>query len=222
MKTLNVSGASIRSAISACGAAALSTVLLLLCATAQGQTIYRIVGADGGITFSDKPPAATEKATALDSGGRPVTASTASLPAELRQVAGKYPVSLYTSTGCLPCNQGRDLLTNRGIPFTEKTVSTPEDSAALQRISGDNSLPLLSIGAQQIKGFSDSEWSQFLDAAAYPKTSALPTTYRNPLPEPLVIVQKAAPANRPQETQNPVTPVQPKSVSPANPAGIQF
>ena len=202
--------------------AGLFAAMLLLAGAAQSQTIYRIVGADGRITFSDKPPAETEKATELDSGGRPVAAGTASLPAELRQVAGKYPVSLYTSTGCLPCNQGRDLLTNRGIPFTEKTVSTPEDSAALQRISGDNSLPLLSIGAQQIKGFSDSEWSQFLDAAAYPKTSALPTTYRNPLPEPLVIVQKAAPANRPQETQNPVTPVQPKSVSPANPAGIQF
>ena len=206
--------------------AALSAALfaaMLLAGAAQGQTIYRIVGADGRITFSDKLPAATEKATALDNTGRPVAASTASLPAELRQVAGKYPVTLYTSTACLPCNQGRDLLTNRGIPFTEKTISTPEDSAALQRISGDNTLPLLSIGAQQIRGFSDSEWSQFLDAAAYPKTSALPATYRNPLPEPLVTVQKAASANRTQENQNPAAaPVQPKSVSPANPAGIRF
>ena len=205
--------------------AGLVAALMLLAGAAHSQTIYRIVGADGRITFSDQAPASNEKATALDSGGRPVVAGTASLPAELRQVAGKYPVTLYTSTGCLPCNQGRDLLGNRGIPFTEKTISTPEDSAALQRISGESSLPLLSIGTQQIKGFSDSEWTQFLDAAAYPKTSVLPSTYRNPLPEPLVTVQKAAaaPASRADERQNPAAaPVQPSNVSPANPAGIRF
>ena len=222
MKTRNNSADRSRSSRAGLTAGLFASMLLLTTA-AQSQTIYRIVGADGSITFSDKPPIATEKATVLDSTGRPAAASTASLPAELRQVAGKYPVSLYTSTGCLPCNQGRDLLSNRGVPFTERTVSTPEDSAALQRISGENSLPLLTIGAQQIKGFSDSEWTQFLDAAAYPKTSALPATYRNPLPAPLVSVQTAAPANKRDENQNPAAaPVQPINVSPANPAGIRF
>ena len=195
--------------------------VLLLCGAAQGQTIYRIVGADGSITFSDKMPAVTDNATALGSGGRPLPVGNAALPNELRQAIGKYPVTLYTSVNCGPCGQGRELLNARGVPFTEKTVTTPEDAAALQRISGDNSLPLLTIGAQQIKGFSDMEWTQFLDVADYPKTSVLPAGYRNPPPSSLVSVQKATPATSSDASQN-QTPVTPANPGPSNPAGIRF
>jgi hypothetical protein len=87
------------------------------------------------------------------------------------------------------------LLTSRGVPFNERTVTTAEDAEALQRLAGESSLPFLTIGGQRLKGFSDSEWTQFLDAAGYPKTSALPSGYRNGLSGPLVVVQKpAAPA----------------------------
>jgi glutaredoxin len=202
-------------------AGALASAVLLLSAGAQAQTIYRIVGADGSVTFSDKQPAANDNVTTLGSGGRPLAAGNSTLPAELRQVAGKFPVTLYTSSNCTPCGQGRELLSNRGIPFTEKTVSTAEDMAALQRISGDNSMPLLSVGSQQLKGFSDLEWSQYLDAAGYPKSTTLPAGYRNPAATPLVIVQQAAPAKRADE--NPVAaPIAPVGNSPSNPAGIKF
>lgn len=35
---------------------AAGTLLLCLAAAAQAQSVYRIVGADGKVTFSDKPP----------------------------------------------------------------------------------------------------------------------------------------------------------------------
>jgi glutaredoxin len=91
---------------------------------------------------------------------------------------------------CGPCASGRNLLTARGIPFTERTVTTPEDAAALQRMSGDTSLPFITIGGQQIKGYADTEWTQFLDAAGYPKTSQLPPGYRASAPTPFVAVQR--------------------------------
>jgi glutaredoxin len=109
---------------------------------------------------------------------------------ELQQIASRYPVTLYTGDNCGPCASGRNLLTARGIPFTERTVTTPEDAAALQRMSGDTSLPFITIGGQQIKGYADTEWTQFLDAAGYPKTSQLPPGYRASAPTPFVAVQR--------------------------------
>ena len=203
--------------------AAVVAVLLLTAGQASAQTVYRVVGPDGKITFSDKAPAASDKATVLGAGGKSATAGGVSMPFELRQVAAKYPVTLYTSSNCGPCGTGRTMLSSRGVPFTEKTISTAEDSEALQRMSGESSLPFMTIGSQQIKGYADSEWTQFLDAAGYPKTSALPSGYRNPAPVPLVAVQKPAPVAKSEPAQRaPVTPSSPPMDDTSNPAGIKF
>lgn len=197
----------------------------LLTGPTQAQTIYRIVGTNGQVTFSDKPPTTTDNATVLGAGGRPIGPAAAVLPLELRQVAGKYPVTLYTAESCSPCALGRELLSRRGIPFSEKTIGTLEDSEALQRISGASSLPFLTIGGQQIKGFSDAEWTQFLDAAGYPKTSLLPPGYRTPPAAPLVEVQKAAPVAKPDEAAAQSQPVEENpapSNAQSNPTGIKF
>src|SRR5665647_300171 len=174
--------------------------MLMLPELTQAQTVYRLVGPDGGITFSDKPSAAVDKVTTVNMAGPTMGAGGAALPFELRQVVGKYPVTLYSSSNCAPCNAARALLSGRGIPFAEKTVTSAEDADALRRISGANSLPFLTIGAQQIKGYSDSEWTQFLDAADYPKTSALPANYRNPSATPLVQALVFAPGPRASQT----------------------
>lgn len=197
-------------------------------AQAQSQFIYRIVGPDGKVTFSDKPTVAAVKITAIDASGKPIDAAAVALPFELRQVVNKYPVTLYTADNCAPCSTGRALLSGRGIAFAEKTVNTPEDGQTLQRISGENSLPFLTIGAQQIKGFSQSEWTQFLDAAGYPKSSTLPAGYRNPAATPLVSVPipaPAPPAESAPAAPNAAAPTNQSPTSPdraSNPAGIQF
>jgi glutaredoxin len=193
-------------------------------ATAQG--VYRIVGPDGKVTFSDKRPASADEGKLIGTGvGAKGDASGTALPFELRPVVGKYPVVLYTATNCRPCDTGRALLNGRGVPFTERTITTQKDNDALQSLSGENSLPFLTIGSQKIKGMSDLEWSQYLDAAGYPKASILPAGYRNPAPTPLVSVEKtvAGPkaAEKPVVTAVPTTPP-PPAFNPANPAGIQF
>ncbi len=205
--------------------------LTALAPTANAQTVFRIVGPDGRVTFSDKPPLTAEQSvTATGRSGRPVEVANNSLPFELRQVATRYPVTLYSSASCGPCSSGRALLTSRGVPFTERTVTTAEDGDALARLSGENSLPFLTIGGQKIKGFSDTEWTQFLDAAGYPAASKLPANFRNPPASPLVAVQRpeptapvattaatgAAPPDLP--TAAPAAPANNAS----NPAGIRF
>src|SRR5690606_9609631 len=119
--------------------------------------------------------------------GGAATGGTA-LPFELRQVVSRYPVVLYSGNDCAPCNSGRNLLNARGIPYTEKTVTTSEDIEALKRLAGEASLPFLTIGGQRLRGFSDAEWTQYLNAAGYPAQSALPSGYRRAAPSPLVAV----------------------------------
>lgn len=189
----------------------------------SAQTVYRVVGPDGKVTFSDKPPVDLGKAMTQESKGSTADAGSPALPFNLRQTVGKYPVVLYTADNCAPCASGRTLLTSRGVPFSEKTVNTNEDGEALQRISGANSLPFVTIGGQQIKGFSDSEWTQFLNAAGYPKTSALPASYRISPATPLVVIQKpAAPAEVKEVKVAPSVRPSPAPDLSKNPAGIQF
>ena len=213
--------------LSAIQSVAAGTLLILatgvLPSVTQAQQVFRIVGPDGKVTFSDKPPPAASNArvtTAPTDGAR--GAAVAALPFELRRVAGQFPVTLYTGDNCGPCASARTLLTARGIPFTEKTVTSNEDADALKRLSGDNSLPFGTIGSQQLKGFSDAEWTQFLDAAGYPKSSVLPASYRAPAATPLVVIN-TPPAAAPRSANTPAAPsVTPPQPTADNPTGIRF
>ena len=199
----------------------LACAALTLAASTHAQTVYRIVGPDGKVSFSDQPPPPTSKAkvtTAAPGGGSAVSAS---LPFELKEVVQRYPVTLYTSANCSPCASARNLLNARGVPFTERTVNSSDDAEALQRISGGTNLPVGTIGSQQLKGFSDVEWTQYLDAAAYPKTSVLPASYKRPAPRPLV-ASKAATEPAPAAPTVQEAPVQQPIDTSNNPRGIQF
>ena len=141
-------------------AAAASLLMALASVVAQAQGVYRIVGPDGKVTFSDRPPAeaTAQPARSIAAPASPVAANGA-LPYELRQIVNRYPVTIYTGSDCAPCGSLRNLLTSRGVPYTERTVVSNEDIAALQRLSGNSSLPFGTIGGQQLVGFSDAELS---------------------------------------------------------------
>jgi glutaredoxin len=192
---------------------------------ANAQQIYRIVGPDGRVTFSDQPPLDTGKSATpaktvpLTGAGGP---SNAALPFELRQAASRYPVTLYSAPSCAPCGAGRAMLSARGVPFAEKTVTTNEDIEALKRLATGATLPMLTIGGQQLRGFSEAEWTQFLDAAGYPKSSQLPPGYAQAPAAPLVAAdqpQRSRPATEPTAALPRTSPPPPPE---ENPAGIKF
>lgn len=191
----------------------------------QAQSVYRIVGPDGRVTFSDKPPVTS--AAKVNPQGNSVASSPSSgdaLPFELRQVVGKYPVTLYTSSNCTPCDSGRSLLTARGVPFAEKTITTAQDAEALKNLSGSASLPFLTIGGQHVAGYASAEWTQYLNAAGYPERSRLPASYRAPMASPLTTAERPAITETPTAAQTksaPPVPAPPRA-NPDNPAGIQF
>lgn len=155
------------------------SLLLLLCAaTAQAQ-MYKWVGPDGKITYSDTPPPKSAKQVetkALPTG----SVNTSDFPFELAEAVKNSPVTLYTTKDCAPCDEGRKLLNARGVPFKEKTVISAEDIAQFRKISSEGTLPVLTIGHSKENGFEPANWNSALSSAGYPESSKLPKNYRNP------------------------------------------
>ena len=184
----------------------------LACGAAQAQ--YKVVGPDGKITYTDRAPSAADgKATPLASRSAAGVAEVA-LPSELRPVVARYPVTLFvTGAACEPCNSARQLLRQRGIPFVEKLVVTPEDSDALEKLSGGRDAPTLTLGAQTLRGLSGELWNSYLDAAGYPRESRLPSNYQYPAATPLTERREAAAARatpaREAATEPPPPPTAP-------------
>jgi len=203
--------------------AAVPVLLAGLFASLPAHALYKVVGPDGKVTYTDRPAVSPEnKVQSVGSNGS--VANDVALPYELRQAAQRYPVTLYTTPNCAPCDNGRQALQGRGIPFAEKSVSTAEDGEALQRITGGRDLPALTVGTQVLRGFQRDDWMSYLDAAAYPKESKLPANFprggATPLTEPK---QAARPAQQPGERPAAAAPT-PNAPAPSNsnPAGIKF
>ncbi len=197
-----------------------SVALLALLGVTPSQAQYKVVGTDGKVTYTDRPPNPGEgRVTALGGRNAPV-ANESELPFELRQVASRYPVTMYVSSGaCEPCESGKALLRQRGIPYAEKQVLSAEDSEALEKISGGRDAPTLTIGAQVVRGMSADIWNSYLDAAGYPRESKLPATYQ-PRPASPVVERREAAAARPAPRAAPEPT--PFDRAPVTSGGIQF
>lgn len=173
-----------------------------LCAAPASAQLYKWVGPDGKVNYSDKPPPPSVKL--LEKKSLSESADVANLPYELSLAVAQNPVTLYTASSCAPCNDGRNLLKNSGIPFSEKTVSSNEDIEKLRQTGGDSRLPLLLIGSSKYHGFESAEWKSALGSAGYPASNRLPKDYRYPAAEP------AAPAAvQPSKEPAPATPRRP-------------
>jgi glutaredoxin len=192
------------------------------------HALYKVVGPDGRVTYTDRPPPADlGKPQSMGRDRSPVSeAETASnaLPLELRQVVARFPVTLYTSSDCAPCDTGRRLLQVRGIPFAEKRVLSEDDAEAMNRLTGGRSVPTLTVGTQALRGLSDTDWHSYLDVAGYPKESRLPRGYQPPAAAPLV-ARDAEP--KPQPAPAPAAPTENTAAAPAvppppSPTGIRF
>jgi glutaredoxin len=202
------------------GLAAPLALASLLAAT-PAYALYKVVGPDGKVTYTDQPPVNVEnKVQSMDSRG--TVGNDVALPYEIRQVVQRYPVTLYVSNDCTPCDAGRQMLRERGIPFAEKLVVTSEDSTALQSLTGSASLPALTVGAQVVRGWERGQWTSYLDAAGYPKESKLPANFPQGKAEPLTARREAVQAPAPAAAPRPAAPAPAQPAPTTPPSGIRF
>lgn len=143
--------------------------LALASACVSAQT-YRWVDPAGRTVISDTPPPSKIKNLA-----KTVEAAEAgdNLPFALRKAKESFPVTLYTSADCgSNCQQARDMLNGRGVPFTEKILKSAEEANELKQLVGEVFVPSMKIGNQSFRGFEAGAYNNLLDLAGYPKTPA--------------------------------------------------
>ena len=192
-------------------------VATLLLSSLPAHALFKVVGPDGKITYSDRPPPGDVRAVQVNRDGS-ISANDATLPFALRQVMAKFPVTLYTASACDACEMGRALLQRRGIPFVERTATTSEDKEVWQKVTGAQEAPVVKIGAQVMRGFNASAWEETLDIAGYSRQSQLPSNYKAAAAQPLVEPKPTKPpVTAPEATPTPA-PVDQRS----NPGGIRF
>ena len=154
-------------------AVALAAAFAAATAAQAATNVYRWVDRDGKVHFSDTPPPPeeTKSVTQKSMGGASV--DDASLPYATQMAMKRNPVTLYTAKDCgTPCERGRDLLTNRGVPFSEKNaLASNADLDALRKMTGGSGeVPFLVVGERKVKGYDEDTWNSTLDGAGYPRT----------------------------------------------------
>ncbi|OYV35134.1 MAG: hypothetical protein B7Z83_07630, partial [Thiomonas sp. 20-64-5] len=84
-----------------------------LWAASPAWAIYKIVGPDGSVTFSDVPPSTAQGKSVqpLNASGSAISQNNfAGFPTGLREASRKYPVTLYTAPQCDACDAAREFL----------------------------------------------------------------------------------------------------------------
>lgn len=196
--------------------------MLMSLSVTPAWALYKVVGPDGTVTYTDRPPSDKPVQTIRANGAK---TSTEGLPFELQRIVSKYPVTLYSSANCGACDTGRQLLKSRGVPFQEKTIITTEDIRAFARQEGTDQLPVVRIGQKQLVGFNQSEWTSYIDAAGYPAKSALPLNYRWPAASPLAPPPEAKPPSPDGGITRPAPRREDSAPAPGNggtPPGFRF
>lgn len=195
--------------------------MLLLAATPASAQLYKSIGPDGKVTYSDTPPqtknAKVERKNLGASGNYD-----ANLPFELTEAVKNHPVTVYTGANCAPCDEARSYLKQRGVPFSEKTVSSNADLIKLKQIAGALTVPLIMVGRTKYPSFEPGQLQSALTAAGYPEANKLPSNYVFRPPEAAApVVEPKAVAIKPEPPAEEVKPPTPTPESNA-PPGFRF
>ena len=143
---------------------------LLMLTNVHAGELYRSIDSSGKVYYSDRPLAGSEDVTEVKADKAPTPDE--SLPYETQRASQNFPVTLYVAPECGPgCQQARELLNKRGVPFTEKPLMTQEDIEAFRKTSGDGAVPKLTVGKTWLNGFAAEQLNKELDIAGYPKTA---------------------------------------------------
>lgn len=132
--------------------------------------LYQWKDAQGRMVYSDQaPPPSVRNAAQKSFKGSFIEGGESYASRTARE---KFPITLYASDCGAPCEQARQLLKERGAPFSGKDPqASPDVQAELQKLTGRLSVPVLVIGSEKIDGFEAGQWQAALDRAGYPKSA---------------------------------------------------
>jgi glutaredoxin len=198
----------------------LVAALMLPAIAAAQSSVYRWVDKDGKVHYSDTPPQETAKQVTQKRVGS-AAPDAGPLPYATQVAMQRFPVTLYAAADCGdPCKQGRELLVKRGIPFSERDVqATGEAAETIKKLVGGLFVPVLTVGSNALKGYSEGSWQSALDTAGYPR-ELLPGQTRPQPPAPPPVAPSApkpaadAPAPAPGDVPPAAAPAAPAEPAP--------
>ena len=141
----------------------------------HAETLYKVVGADGKITYTDQPPADRKSTTALrfaDAPSTPLPESVLKYQAALQKSmqgrlaeAKKIDVggsaTLFSAAWCGYCTQAKAYMRAKGIGYREVDIDTPDGGRAYFEAGGERGVPLLMADGRRIQGFSAGAYDNF-------------------------------------------------------------
>ena len=171
---------------------------LLTALSAQAAQLYQWKDAQGRVFYSDQqPPPSVKNATQKNFKGSFIEGGESYA---MRRAREKSPVLLYITACGVTCDQAKQLLDQRGIPYANKNPwASDEDRDALKKLTGRTHVPVLIIGSTKVEGYDATQWNASLDQAGYPKAGdsakkAAPTQNSAPPPKTLDDAPPEAPA----------------------------
>lgn len=149
--------------------------LMLAIGPAAAGKLYKWVDKDGNLHYTDQPPPPEAKSAEQKKFGD--KASGAPVSYALQQAAKNFPVTLYSADKCgEACSKASALLSQRGVPFTDKDAQSEAGAEELKGLTGGRlEVPVMKLGSQVVRGYEEGAWNAALDAAGYPKWAVKPT-----------------------------------------------
>lgn len=140
--------------------------LLLMSTGALGGTLYKSIGPDGKVIYSDEPPANAriEKTLTYENlPASPLPESILRYRQELqRSVQNRLRnssrrsqdnVQLFTAAWCGYCRKAKAYLAERSIPYQEYDIDTPDGKQTFVEAGAASGIPLLLWKGKQMQGF---------------------------------------------------------------------
>jgi glutaredoxin len=143
------------------------TILVLsawVASAPYAQTLYKSVGPDGRVIYSDHPPISGQIEKTLKFENLPASTlppSKSTYLDQLRKTKGAsqpdIPITgavLYSAAWCGYCKMAKSYMASKGISYQEVDIDTNSGMAAYAKAGGGKGIPLLLAGGQSVVGFS--------------------------------------------------------------------
>jgi glutaredoxin len=150
-------------------AALLTLAMLPVSASGSPQTLYKSVGPDGKVSYSDRPPidGRVDKTMSFESlPSTPVPPPSSAYLEWLKTrptltPAASDEVVLFAAAWCGYCRQARAYLNAKGIAYREVDIETDAGRHAFSVNGGGKGIPFLVRGKAQMRGFSTAGYDSF-------------------------------------------------------------
>ncbi|MBA3031592.1 MAG: glutaredoxin family protein [Gammaproteobacteria bacterium] len=143
-------------------ACALASMLVL------AGTLYKSVGPDGKISYSDQPPRLGQVLMTKTFEVGPSTSLPPAAAEQLERMKSAKTVAaptdgvvLYSAAWCGYCQKAKTYLADKRIPYREVDIDTKDGLATFAQVGGGKGVPLLTAGTQRVQGFSVAAYDAF-------------------------------------------------------------